>query len=127
MLPLRKGVYVATALLLSWPAENVSSQTKRATSLGLQITVGNCGAVTSTLIYRPAYSANHYRTCNIIAVGYLMGGAAIAASLSFFLHRENKRRDAAARLVSEKELSEEDRAAERLRLGDKHPAWRYQI
>lgn len=56
-----------------------------------------------------------------------MGGAAIAASLSFFLHRENKRRDAAARLVTEKELSDEDRAAERLRLGDKHPAWRYQI
>lgn len=45
------GVYAANALVLSWPAENVSSQTKRATALGMQISIGNCGAITSVLIY----------------------------------------------------------------------------
>lgn len=35
------GIYSANALLLSWPSENVSPQTKRATSTGMQIFVSS--------------------------------------------------------------------------------------
>lgn len=45
------GIYSANALVLSWPSENISSQTKRATALGMQISIGNLGAITSTMIY----------------------------------------------------------------------------
>ena len=35
------GVYPATAITLSWPANNVSGQLKRAVACALQISVGN--------------------------------------------------------------------------------------
>ncbi|KXS96984.1 hypothetical protein AC578_5532 [Pseudocercospora eumusae] len=46
------GIYPSVALGLSWPAMNVSGQTKRAAANGLQITIGNLGAVIGTQIYR---------------------------------------------------------------------------
>jgi hypothetical protein len=49
------GIYSANALVLSWPSENISSQTKRATALGMQISIGNLGAITSTMIYVSLY------------------------------------------------------------------------
>lgn len=42
------GIYAANALVLSWPAENVSSQTKRATALGMQISIGKFAAARSS-------------------------------------------------------------------------------
>ncbi|GJJ14090.1 hypothetical protein Clacol_008347 [Clathrus columnatus] len=45
------GVYTANAMLLSWPGENVSAQTKRAVVLALQITLGDVGAITGTTIF----------------------------------------------------------------------------
>lgn len=58
------------ALVLSWPSENISSQTKRATGLGLQISVGNLGAVVGVLLYRPSLNGHLFRTPNIVALGY---------------------------------------------------------
>lgn len=39
------GVYTGNALLLSWPGENVSGQTKRAIAVAMQITIGDIGAI----------------------------------------------------------------------------------
>lgn len=39
------GIYSANALLLSWPGENVSNQTKRAVAVALQISIGDIGAI----------------------------------------------------------------------------------
>ena len=39
------GVYTGNALLLSWPGENVSAQTKRAVAVAMQITIGDIGAI----------------------------------------------------------------------------------
>ncbi|KAH9080415.1 major facilitator superfamily domain-containing protein [Lactarius deliciosus] len=79
------GVYTGNALLLSWPAENISGQTKRAVGVALQITVGDLGAVTGVLLYRPAYSAHRFRKPHIIAIGYLTFSIVIASGL-WFLH-----------------------------------------
>ena len=46
------GIYPATAIVLSWPANNVSGQTKRATANAMQISIGNLGAVLGTQLYR---------------------------------------------------------------------------
>lgn len=46
------GIYSATDLVLSWPAVNVGGQTKRAVANVLQISIGNCGAVVGTQLYR---------------------------------------------------------------------------
>ncbi|ORY76509.1 major facilitator superfamily domain-containing protein [Leucosporidium creatinivorum] len=119
------GIYPANALLLSWPSENVSPQTKRATSTAIQIFIGDFGAVTGVLIYRPSLNANFFRTPHIIAIGYTVLGMLIAAYLWIYMARENDRR-AAIREQSGKQEAEVVEAGGR-RLGDKHVAYVYQL
>ncbi|KIM43201.1 hypothetical protein M413DRAFT_398146 [Hebeloma cylindrosporum] len=66
------GIYTGNALLLSWPGENVSAQTKRAVAVAMQITIGDIGAIAGVLIYRPSLNAHRFRTPHIIAIGYLL-------------------------------------------------------
>ena len=54
------GIYCAIALVLSWPANNVSGQTKRATATAMQISIGNLGAVMGTQLYRPAWGPRFF-------------------------------------------------------------------
>ena len=49
------GIYPAIATIFSWPAINVSGQTKRATANALQISIGNIGAIMGTQLYRPIW------------------------------------------------------------------------
>ncbi|OAF56860.1 hypothetical protein VC83_07074 [Pseudogymnoascus destructans] len=51
------GIYPATGIVLAWPANNVSGQTKRATANAMQISIGNLGAVLGTqLVFAGEYS-----------------------------------------------------------------------
>lgn len=131
------GVYTGNALLLSWPSENVSNQTKRAVAVAIQISIGDLGAVTGVLMYRPEWAKNHYRKPHIIAIGYLVFAIAAASALWWWMARENRRRD---ELVDggvgkvgeeggeEVEVEESpEEAEEKIRLGDRHIKWRYQI
>ncbi|KAL8712716.1 MAG: hypothetical protein Q9225_006893, partial [Loekoesia sp. 1 TL-2023] len=74
------GIYPATAIVLSWPANNVSGQTKRATANALQISIGNLGAVLGTQLYRtetqPRFFLGHG-----FAMGYLVANVAVVGSL----------------------------------------------
>lgn len=54
------GVFLASAIVLSWPANNVSTQTKRATAHAMQISIGNLGAALGTQLYRPKWSLRHF-------------------------------------------------------------------
>jgi hypothetical protein len=74
------GIYPSTAIVLSWPAANVSGQSKRATATAMTITIGNLGAVLGTQLYRPNTSprwhlghgfALGYLCCNILVVNVL--------------------------------------------------------
>jgi len=112
------GIFPATALSLSWPAINVSGQTKRAVANAMQISIGNLGAVLGTQLYRqndgPRYIVGHS-----FALAYLVGNAAVSATLYFVLKRENKRRDAITPEVQEVgNLEDWD--------GDQDPRWRFQ-
>ena len=113
------GIYPATAIVLSWPANNVSGQTKRATANAMQISIGNLGAVLGTQLYRneskPRFFVGHG-----MAAGYLVGNILVVGTLWWILKRENERRDRGL-------------GAERLRgidegewLGDEDPRWRFQ-
>ncbi|KAK3498965.1 major facilitator superfamily domain-containing protein [Neurospora hispaniola] len=112
------GIYPATALALSWPAINVSGQTKRAVANAMQISIGNLGAVLGTQLYRsgdgPRYIVGHS-----FALGYLVGNVIVSSLLYFVLSRENKRRDGVAPEVEEVgHLKDWD--------GDEDPRWRFQ-
>ncbi|KZL86051.1 major facilitator superfamily transporter, partial [Colletotrichum incanum] len=112
------GIYPATALVLSWPAINVSGQTKRAVGNAMQITIGNLGAVLGTQLYRsndgPRYFVGHS-----FALGYLLANIVVCGILYVVLKRENTRREAIAPEVQAIGDLEDWP-------GDKDPRWRFQ-
>jgi len=112
------GIYPAVALTLSWPAINVSGQTKRATANAMQITIGNLGAVIGTQLYRsndgPRYLVGHS-----VALAYLVWNIVIVGTLWVVLDRENKRRDEAA--------ARGERQDEGEWKGDADPRWRFRL
>lgn len=113
------GIYPATALALSWPAINVSGQTKRAVANAMQISIGNLGAVLGTQLYRsndgPRYIVGHS-----FALAYLVGEIVVSAVLYFLLKRENKRREAIT-----PEVKEVGHLVDWS--GDEDPRWRFQF
>lgn len=113
------GIYPATAIVLSWPANNVSGQTKRATANAMQISIGNLGAVLGTQLYRshdgPRFFVGHsfalvYLFCNVLVVGTLWS----------VLRAENRKRDRGERDARLNEITEDEW------LGDDDPRWRFQ-
>ncbi|KAF8123080.1 major facilitator superfamily domain-containing protein [Mycena galopus ATCC 62051] len=122
------GVYTGNALLLSWPGENVSGQTKRAIAVAMQITIGDVGAIAGVLIYRPEFAAHGFRKPHIIAIGYLLFAAAVATYLWAYMSRENKRRELLAADHGEKQSLDtaEDEVLQQ-RLGDRSVLYRYVI
>lgn len=90
------GIYPSVALVLAWPANNISGQTKRAVAGGMQIMIGNLGAVLGTQLYRtemaPRYFLGHG-----FALGYLVANIIIVSILWRVLDRENTRKYALIR------------------------------
>ena len=112
------GIFPAVALSLSWPAINVSGQTKRAVANAMQISIGNLGAVLGTQLYRsgdgPRFIVGHS-----FALGYLAANAIVASVLYFVLRRENKRRESITPEV-------QDIGTLLDWAGDEDPRWRFQ-
>lgn len=113
------GIYPSVALVLSWPANNVSGQTKRATSNAMQISVGNMGAVIGTQLYRPAWSPRYF-VGHGTALGYLIGNIVVVSITWWYLSRENKRRDALESRVGMPKNHEEWQ-------GDDDLRWRFDV
>ncbi|RMZ80627.1 hypothetical protein DV738_g2586, partial [Chaetothyriales sp. CBS 135597] len=109
------GIYPSVALVLAWPAINVSGQTKRAIANALQISIGNLGAILGTQLYRTETSPRFYLG-HSFALGYLVANIVVVGILWWVLHRENKRRDA---------LSADFKAGEWE--GDDDPRWRFHL
>ncbi|KAI1453850.1 MFS general substrate transporter [Annulohypoxylon moriforme] len=112
------GIFPATALVLSWPAINVSGQTKRAIANAMQISIGNLGAVLGTQLYRstdgPRFIVGHS-----LALAYLVANAVVVTILGIKLKRENKRREAVA-----EEIKHVGEVADWR--GDSDPRWRFE-
>ena len=113
------GIYPATAIVLSWPANNVSGQTKRATANAMQISIGNLGAVLGTQLYRstdgPRFFLGHS-----FALGYLCCNVLVVGTLWMVLRKENARRDKGERNDRLIGVDEDEW------LGDEDPRWRFQ-
>ena len=113
------GIYPATAIVLSWPANNVSGQTKRATANAMQISIGNLGAVLGTQLYRsddgPRFFLGHG-----FALGYLCMNVVVVGTLWAVLRAENTRRDRGERNDRLAGIGEDEW------LGDDDPRWRFQ-
>ncbi|KAI0056572.1 MFS general substrate transporter [Artomyces pyxidatus] len=117
------GVYTGNALLLSWPSENISGQTKRAIGVAMQITIGDLGSATGLLLYRPAFADNHFRKPHIIAIGYLTFAILVTASLWYWMASENQRRAEIIAAGKDEEVDYETKVL----LGDREVHWKYQV
>ncbi|RHZ48335.1 uncharacterized protein CDV56_103866 [Aspergillus thermomutatus] len=82
------GIYPSVAIVLSWPANNVSGQTKRAIANAMQISIGNLGAVMGTQLYRTEGSPRYYLGHGF-ALGYLLANIVVVGVLWAVLNREN--------------------------------------
>jgi hypothetical protein len=89
----------------------------------MQITIGGMGAITGVLIYRPAFSAHHFRKPHIVAIGYLTFGIIMASTLWYIMAGENRRR---AKIISVAKDEEVDRETKVL-LGDREVHWKYHV
>ena len=54
------GIHSAIAIILSWPANNVSGQTKRATANAMQVSMGSLGGIIGTQLYRTEWSPRFF-------------------------------------------------------------------
>ena len=89
----------------------------------MQITIGCMGAITGVLIYRPAFSAHHFRKPHIVAIGYLTFAIAIASTKWYFMASENRRR---AKIIAAGKDEKDDRETKVL-LGDREVHWKYHV
>lgn len=112
------GIYPATALVLSWPAINVSGQTKRAIANAMQISIGNLGAVLGTQLYR-ATDGPRFIVGHSMALAYLLANAVVVSILGIRLRNENRRREAIA-----DEIKHVGEVADWR--GDSDPRWRFE-
>lgn len=117
------GIYPSVALVLCWPAINVSGQTKRATANAMQISIGNLGAVIGTQLYRPITSPR-YVLGHSFALGYLCLNIVVVTTLMFILKKENKQKE--HYLAEHPETAGFHDSDEDLRQGDRHPRWVFQ-
>lgn len=113
------GIYPDVAVVLSWPANNVSGQTKRATANAMQISIGNLGAVIGTQLYRNEDGPRSFLGHGF-AFGYLCANVVVVGILWMVLRAENARRDRGER------NGRLDGTGEDEWLGDDDPRWRFQ-
>lgn len=122
------GIYPATAIVLSWPANNASGQTKRAVACALQISVGILGgAVVGSQMYRPSQSPG-YKLGHGMALGFLTIAAVSAALQYLLLKRRNA--DKALRRSNSGQTDAtltESAAVNGHETGDRSVNWTYQL
>ncbi|KAB8232409.1 allantoate permease family MFS transporter [Aspergillus alliaceus] len=119
------GIYPAVAIVLSWPANNVSGQTKRAIANAMQISIGNLGAVLGTQLYRTETSPRYYLGHGF-SLGYLVANIIVVGVLWQVLNRENiqkaevREREGLESLIGDVGISDGEFQ------GDKDPRWVFQ-
>lgn len=119
------GIYPATALVLAWPANNVSGQTKRAIANAMQISIGNLGAVLGTQLYRTETSPRWFLGHGF-ALGYLIANTVVVGTLWVVLKNSNRKKEK-EREAQGLDLLYDIGEHEGEFLGDEDPRWVFQL
>ncbi|KAL7271216.1 hypothetical protein RUND412_006042 [Rhizina undulata] len=114
------GAFPLGSAFLSWGLNNAAGPSIRAVSGGYIVSVGTCGAILSTWTYIPS-DAPRYITGHSINLGAECCAAVISILLIFYCRRENRMRSLGKRDYRLQGLSE----AEAMKLGYRHPEFRY--
>ena len=111
------GIYPSVALVLAWPANNVSGQNKRNICNALQISIGNLGAVIGTQLYRTE-TAPRYFLGHSFALAYMVCNLIVVSILYLVLKRENEKRDSVMHANADVDGPWQ---------GDEDPRWRFHL
>jgi MFS family permease len=114
------GLYVSVGIPITWVPNNLATHYKRATGQGMVFMTSNFAGVISSYIYR-TQDAPKYTLGHAAMLGFALYSASTYAFVSIMMRRENKKRDRGERdhiLVGKTQ-------EEILKLGDKHPEYRY--
>ena len=85
------GAFPCSPLILAWLSNNLAPHTTKATGLGFQVAIGNCGAFVATFTYlskdAPAYTTGHAINLGAIGLSLLLTAVNI-----LYIRRENSQR-----------------------------------
>ncbi|KAJ2367880.1 hypothetical protein H4S02_000441 [Coemansia sp. RSA 2611] len=119
------GLYPIIPLMLSWVANNNVGHTKRAVSVAMLNTFGQCFATVGTQIYKSPTAPRFFMGYGV-CLAFTVVMIVFSLGLTVFLKRENDRRD--AKYGAPKPLtSEEQQEAINNGIYDDHPSFRYFI
>ncbi|GAA6060158.1 hypothetical protein JCM10212_005159 [Sporobolomyces blumeae] len=111
------GIYLCVGLHVSWLSANVGPTRKRATAIGIQQTLGNCGGIVAGQIYRSEQKP-HYVMGHAISLG-AMALALVGLTFEMWLC---KRRNARKMAMTTEEKEAQDAAGVE---GDRHYSFVY--
>jgi len=87
------GLYPSVPPVLVWLSTNYTSHYTRATAIGLQLAIANCGGFVAAFVY-PADQAPTYTPSHTLIMGLLCGAWVLVALKCAYLHYINKRKAA---------------------------------
>jgi MFS family permease len=87
------GVYPLIPIVVSWGSNNCGGSLKKAVGTAIIVSLGNLGGVISSFIY-PATDKPRYTKGHAINVAYCGIVFFSAAFMSFYLDRQNKKKEA---------------------------------
>lgn len=90
------GLYPAVPPVLVWLSNNFTQHYTRATAIGLQLSIANCGGLVGTYVYAPA-QAPVYKQAHTIVMGLLCGAWVLIAIKVAYLMYENRQKQAGNR------------------------------
>ncbi|KAF1823303.1 MFS general substrate transporter [Dissoconium aciculare CBS 342.82] len=124
------GAIPCSPLVLAWLSNNLAPATTRATGLGFQVAVGNCGAFVATFAYF-MQDAPRFLTGHGICLGAIVLAMIVTAGNMWWIKRENMAREEGRRALpgvvavvgaDADAVEEEKRIRE---LGHQHPRFRF--
>ncbi|KAJ1736048.1 hypothetical protein LPJ61_000191 [Coemansia biformis] len=117
------GLYPIIPLMLSWVANNNVGHTKRAISIAMLNTFGQCFATVGTQIYKKPTAPRFFMGYGV-CLAFTVVMVVVSIAFVYYLKRENARRDSV--FGAPKELTPEEQL-QALRGGvyDDHPSFRY--
>ena len=87
------GLYPSVPPILVWLSNNYTSHYTRATAIGLQLAIANCGGFVAAFVYQ-AHEAPSYKQSHTTIMGLLCGAWVLVAAKCAYLHSINKRKAA---------------------------------
>lgn len=118
------GVYSNVPQGIAWNGNNIGGSTKRGVGMAMHVAFGNIGGVIAAYIYRttdgPRFVSGHGSL-----IGFQCMSLVLSVFMTFWLRKENKRREIASGKLPE-QYTETEKLAERER-GDYASFFRYTV